>query len=92
MPATARSQVYDGSRPRWTEGDEPRPVNAYGRSKLAAERAVAARWPNHAILRSSLLYGPEPPLGPVDRPLFLQFIIEQLGKGVSGSGGLAPPC
>ncbi|KAL4426244.1 hypothetical protein ABPG77_009859 [Micractinium sp. CCAP 211/92] len=74
-------QVYDGSRPRWTEGDEPRPVNAYGRSKLAAERAVAARWPNHAILRSSLLYGPEPPLGPVDRPLFLQFIIEQLGKG-----------
>ncbi|KAL4436541.1 hypothetical protein ABPG75_003680 [Micractinium tetrahymenae] len=76
-------QVYDGSKTCWTEQDEPAPINAYGRSKLAAEREVAARWPNHAILRSSLIYGPEPRLGPVGRPLFLQFIDRQLSKGAS---------
>ncbi|EFN51077.1 hypothetical protein CHLNCDRAFT_141448 [Chlorella variabilis] len=73
-------QVYDGSKARWREGDPPRPVNAYGRTKLAAERAVAAGWPNHAILRSSIIFGPEPPV-PVGRPLFLQFIDGALAAG-----------
>ena len=76
-------QVYDGSKARWREGDPPRPVNAYGRTKLAAERAVAAGWPNHAILRSSIIFGPEPPV-PVGRPLFLQFIDGALAAGVRG--------
>lgn len=31
------------------------------------------RWPNHVILRSSLIYGPQAP-SPVGRALFLQFI------------------
>jgi nucleoside-diphosphate-sugar epimerase len=41
------------------EDDEPRPVNAYGRSKLAAEVVVrtAARVP-WTILRPSMVYGP----------------------------------
>lgn len=32
-------------------------------------------------LRSSLIYGPEAPLAPVDRPLFLQFVQQVLAKG-----------
>jgi dihydroflavonol-4-reductase len=42
-----------------TEDDPPRPLNAYGRSKLEAERAVsaAARIP-WTILRPSSIYGP----------------------------------
>lgn len=77
--------MYDGSRARWREDDAPAPLNAYGRTKLAGERAVAARWPNHAILRSSIIYGPEPPV-PVSRPLFLQFVDSQLAAGVRLSG------
>jgi hypothetical protein len=35
--------VFDGSKPgAYTEGDEPGPLNIYGASKLAGERAVAA--------------------------------------------------
>lgn len=71
-------QVYDGSKARWKEGDECKPVNVYGRTKLEGERAVQAQWPNHAILRSSIIYGPDPPLVPVERPLLLQFIDECL--------------
>ena len=48
--------VFDGSRPRNSEADQVRPQNAYGRAKLAAERAVAAR-PGNVILRVSLVYG-----------------------------------
>ncbi len=35
---------------------------------------LQARYPNHAILRSSIIYGPLPPLHPVSRSLFLQFV------------------
>jgi len=33
------------------------------------EAAVRATWPNHVILRSSIITGPPPPLQPVGRPL-----------------------
>ncbi|MCA9875101.1 MAG: SDR family oxidoreductase [Anaerolineales bacterium] len=36
----------------------PDPVNAYGRAKAAAETAVGA-YPNHVIIRTSLIYGLE---------------------------------
>jgi len=46
--------VFDGSGDRpWTPGDTPAPLNAYGRSKLAGERAVAGAGGVHAILRTS---------------------------------------
>lgn len=58
------------------------------RTKLEGERAVQARWPNHAILRSSIIYGPDPPLVPVERPLLLQFIDECLTAKVGGKGAI----
>ena len=51
--------VFDGggSSP-YREDDQPRPLSAYGRSKLAGERAVAAAAPGrHAIARTSWLFG-----------------------------------
>jgi dTDP-4-dehydrorhamnose reductase len=74
-------QVYSGERAWWEESDAPAPVNAYGRTKAAAEAALAAGWPRHVALRSSLIYGPEPPGAPVGRPLFVQFVDEALASG-----------
>jgi UDP-glucose 4-epimerase len=40
-----------------TEADEPKPANAYGRAKLAAERAVASSGSRYTILRPGVTYG-----------------------------------
>jgi nucleoside-diphosphate-sugar epimerase len=41
-----------------TEADSPRPTDAYGRSKLAAETAMQAANVPYTILRPALIYGP----------------------------------
>jgi dTDP-4-dehydrorhamnose reductase len=49
--------VFDGELDRpYTEDDAPNPVNAYGRTKLAGERAVVAVGGKYLILRSSWIY------------------------------------
>jgi dTDP-4-dehydrorhamnose reductase len=51
--------VFDGSANRpYRENDAPAPIGAYGRSKLAGERAVAAANPDHVILRTAWVYSP----------------------------------
>lgn len=79
-PLALPLQVYDGSKAHWQETDPCCPVNEYGRSKLAAEQHIQQHWPRHVILRSSIIYGLEPP-HPVGRALFLQFIEASLRKG-----------
>jgi dTDP-4-dehydrorhamnose reductase len=50
--------VFDGSGDRpYVESDPVKPINAYGRSKLAGERAVAAANPRHFVVRTSWLFG-----------------------------------
>jgi len=50
--------VFDGAQGvPYTEDDEPRPINAYGRTKLAGERAIQAVDVPHLILRTSWIYG-----------------------------------
>ena len=50
--------VFDGRKgPPYVEQDEPAPLNAYGRSKLAGERGVSVN-PRHVILRTSWVYSP----------------------------------
>lgn len=47
-----------GPSPRpYTESDAPAPINEYGRTKLAGERAIQAVAPVHLILRTSWIYG-----------------------------------
>jgi nucleoside-diphosphate-sugar epimerase len=41
-----------------TEADEPKPIDAYGRSKLAAERGLAELDLDWVSLRAALVYGP----------------------------------
>ena len=42
-------------------------------------RLPQAEWPKHVILRASIIVGPQSPV-PVARPLFLQFIVQQLAE------------
>lgn len=49
--------VFDGTKHTpYTEEDSPNPVNAYGHSKLAGERAVIAAGGKSVILRASWVY------------------------------------
>jgi dTDP-4-dehydrorhamnose reductase len=51
--------VFDGTaRTPYLESHPPNPVNAYGRSKLAGEHAVAEANPRHFVVRTSWLFGP----------------------------------
>ena len=77
-------QVYAGAGGPpggWTEaGGAVAPVNAYARTKAAAEAAVVGAWPaNHLILRCSVMVGALPPAWPLapGRVPFLQFAAAQ---------------
>lgn len=49
--------VFDGTSQRpYVETDTPNPVNAYGRSKLAGEKAIHGAASAHLILRASWIY------------------------------------
>lgn len=51
--------VFDGRKGApYVEEDAVAPLNVYGRSKLAGERAVRAANPQHVILRTSWVYSP----------------------------------
>ena len=51
--------VFDGRKGApYVEQDQTAPLNVYGRSKLAGERAVRAGNQRHIILRSSWVYSP----------------------------------
>ncbi len=51
--------VFDGrARKPYTEEDETAPLNAYGETKLAGERAVIASGCKYLIFRTSWLYSP----------------------------------
>jgi dTDP-4-dehydrorhamnose reductase len=59
--------VFDGEKAGpYGEGDDARPVTAYGRAKLDAEHLVAAADPAALLVRTSLLYGGADP-GPQER-------------------------
>ena len=50
--------VFDGSkRSPYVESDPTGPLQSYGRTKLAGERATAGANPRHHIVRSSWLFG-----------------------------------
>lgn len=49
--------VFDGGGAApWRPDDRPSPLNAYGRSKLAGERAIAGAGGAHAIVRTSWVF------------------------------------
>jgi dTDP-4-dehydrorhamnose reductase len=51
--------VFGGDKPTpYVESDEPRPLNAYGRSKLEAERRVLKLAPKALVIRTAAFFGP----------------------------------
>ena len=53
--------VFDGGKGSpYVEEDNPRPLNAYGISKLAGEHFVRSTTDKHFVLRTSALYGKSP--------------------------------
>jgi dTDP-4-dehydrorhamnose reductase len=51
--------IFDGrKRDPYLEDDEPNPLSAYGRSKLAGDENVRRNNPKHLILRTSWVFGP----------------------------------
>jgi dTDP-4-dehydrorhamnose reductase len=50
--------VFDGAKGKpYTEEDEPNPINVYGQTKLAGDRAIQGSGCLHLILRTSWVYG-----------------------------------
>ena len=51
--------VFDGDKPTpYVESDQPAPLNAYGRSKLEAERRVLRLDPSALVIRTAAFFGP----------------------------------
>jgi dTDP-4-dehydrorhamnose reductase len=51
--------IFDGAKGHpYVEEDTPRPLNAYGKTKLAGEQAVLASGCRRLLLRSSWIYAP----------------------------------
>jgi len=49
--------VFNGAKGHYSEDDPPRPLQVYGRHKLAAERAVLESGLRARVIRTSFLYG-----------------------------------
>ncbi|CAA0813607.1 NAD(P)-binding Rossmann-fold superfamily protein [Striga hermonthica] len=73
-------QVYEGTKSFYKEEDETVPVNVYGKSKVEAEHYISGNCRNFAILRSSIIYGPQT-ISPVPKSLPIQWMDSVLAKG-----------
>jgi dTDP-4-dehydrorhamnose reductase len=71
--------VFDGERGRYSEEDEPHPVNKYGESKLEGEKEIMKGLDKEmwSIARSSVIYG----WGRASRPNAATFVYEKLSRG-----------
>lgn len=68
--------VFDGVAQRaYVERDEPRPLNAYGRSKADAERRVLALGGRPLVIRTAAFFSP------YDRYNFAAFVERELSAG-----------
>lgn len=58
LVAVSTDYVFDGAKGApYHEYDEPGPLSAYGRSKLAGEREARALAPEHLVVRTAWVYG-----------------------------------
>ncbi|KAJ0229943.1 RmlD-like substrate binding domain-containing protein [Hirschfeldia incana] len=73
-------QVYEGVKSFYKEEDETLAVNVYGKSKVAAELLIRDKCQSFAILRSSIIFGPQT-LSPLPKNLPVQWMDSVLQKG-----------
>lgn len=69
--------IFDGSKGPYSEEDLPRPINYYGKSKLAGENAAKAGCDKSTIIRTNVVYG-QSSYGKND---FIRWIRDQLENG-----------
>jgi dTDP-4-dehydrorhamnose reductase len=74
--------VFDGTRGPCAEDDPVNPLSVYGRSKLEGERAVVAACPRALVIRTTVVYGPE--------PQGKNFVYQLLRRGRAGEPMQAP--
>jgi dTDP-4-dehydrorhamnose reductase len=69
--------VFDGTRGNYTESDQPRSINHYGKTKTEAEQRVLRLHPDAVVVRTSIIYGKA--LG--GRPSFTEVLLRRLRHG-----------
>jgi dTDP-4-dehydrorhamnose reductase len=74
--------VFDGAAGPYSEDDPVNPVSVYGRSKLEGEQAVMAANRRALVLRTTVVYGPE--------PQGKNFVYQLLRRGRAGEPMRAP--
>jgi dTDP-4-dehydrorhamnose reductase len=67
--------VFDGAKGAgYVESDQPAPLSAYGRTKLAGEEATVAANKRHFVVRSAWLFG-------ISGPNFVETMLRLAGSG-----------
>lgn len=75
-------QVFDGQSSRkYTEQDNPYPLNMYGATKLVGESFVRRDSSRYTIFRTSILYGGLPNSGKGVSGNFFAWVLNQLNRG-----------
>ncbi len=75
MLYVSTNEVFDGRKSEpYAEDDEPNPLNAYARSKLAGERHLQATLQRYYIVRTAWLYG-------AGRVSFPEKVLQAAAKG-----------
>jgi dTDP-4-dehydrorhamnose reductase len=74
---TSTELVFDGLHPPYCESDPTSPINYYGEQKVRAEQGMLACYPQTAICRMPLMFGPASP----SSGSFIQPFIEILKQG-----------
>lgn len=69
--------VFDGDKGSYSETDEPRAINFYAQTKIAAEKYIIENHPNAVIVRPGLFYG----LALNGRPSFTEIMLQHLYAG-----------
>lgn len=68
--------VFDGSKPEYTEEDTPNPLNYYAKTKIVGELMLEPLDIDYLILRPAMIYG----LGGIGKVQFAVWLVEQLKK------------
>jgi len=76
MVYISTNYIFDGLKGKYAEDDDPNPLNVYGKSKLAGEKAVKEICSKYLIVRTDLLYGWHP-----NKINFSMWLINELRSG-----------
>lgn len=69
--------VFDGEKGNYNETNFPNPINTYGKTKYAAEKAINESEIESTIIRPSVIYGDKPASG---KSNFVLWVINQLSE------------